>query len=54
MVFGASRVPANPRLETEDPFLPMFYPETEFSSDVDRQNSVTSKPFSGQSHMGNG
>jgi hypothetical protein len=27
---------------------------TEFSSDIDRQNSVTSKPSSGQSHIGNG
>jgi hypothetical protein len=33
---------------------PLFYPETEFSSDVDRQNSVTSKPISGQSCMSNG
>jgi hypothetical protein len=30
---------------------PLFYPETEFSSKVDLQNSVTSIPFSGQSHM---
>jgi hypothetical protein len=34
--------------------LLQFCPETEFSSDVDRQNSVTSKPFSGQGHMSNG
>jgi hypothetical protein len=34
--------------------LPLFYAETEFSSDIDRQNSVTSKPFSGQGHMSNG
>jgi hypothetical protein len=27
---------------------------TEFSSDVDHRNSVTSKLFSGQSHMSNG
>jgi hypothetical protein len=33
---------------------PLFYPETEFISDVDRQNSVTSKPFSRHSHMSNG
>jgi hypothetical protein len=33
---------------------PLFGPKIEFSSDVDRQNSVTSKPFSGQSHMSNG
>jgi hypothetical protein len=26
---------------------PLFCPETEFSSDVDRQNSVTSKPLVG-------
>jgi hypothetical protein len=32
----------------------LFCPETEFSSDVDRQNSVTSKLFSGQSSMSNG
>jgi hypothetical protein len=31
-----------------------FYPETKFSSDVDRQNSITSKPLSKQSCMGNG
>jgi hypothetical protein len=31
--------------------LPLFCPETEFSSGVDSQNSVASKPFSGQSHM---
>jgi hypothetical protein len=32
---------------------PLFFPETEFSSEVDFQNSVTSKPFSGQSRMYN-
>jgi hypothetical protein len=32
----------------------LFCPDAEFSSDIDRQNSVTSKPFSGQSHMDNG
>jgi hypothetical protein len=34
--------------------MPLFCPDAEFSSDVNRQNSVTSKPASGQSHMGNG
>jgi hypothetical protein len=33
---------------------PLFYPETEFSSEVDIQNSVTSKPLSGQGRMSNG
>jgi hypothetical protein len=33
---------------------PLFCPEIEFSSDVDHQNSVTSKLLSGQSHMSNG
>jgi hypothetical protein len=33
---------------------PLFCPETEFSSEVDLQNFITSKPFSGQSHMHNG
>jgi hypothetical protein len=32
----------------------LFYLETEYSSDVDRQNSGFSKPFSGKSHMSNG
>jgi hypothetical protein len=32
----------------------LFCPETEFSSDVDHRNSVTSKPFSRQSRMSNG
>jgi hypothetical protein len=32
---------------------PLFCPETEFSSDVDCWNSITSKPFSGQSRMSN-
>jgi hypothetical protein len=32
----------------------LFCLETEYSSDVGRQNSVFSKPFSGQSHMSNG
>jgi hypothetical protein len=32
---------------------PLFCPETEFSSDIDHQNSITSKPLSEQSHMGN-
>jgi hypothetical protein len=53
MVFGTSGVLANPRLEIED-LSPLFCPETEFSSDVDHQNSITSKLFSGQSHMSNG
>jgi hypothetical protein len=34
--------------------LPLFYPETEFSSNIDYQNSVTSKPFGGQGHKSNG
>jgi hypothetical protein len=34
--------------------MPLFSPDAEFSSDVDRQNSVTSKPSSGQSHISNG
>jgi hypothetical protein len=34
--------------------LPLFCPEIEISSDVDCKNSVTPKPFSEQSHMGNG
>jgi hypothetical protein len=34
--------------------MPLFCPDAEFSSDVDLQNSVTFKPFSGQSYMGNG
>jgi hypothetical protein len=33
---------------------PLLCPETEFSTDVDRQNSVTSKPLSEQSRMNNG
>jgi hypothetical protein len=32
----------------------LFCPETKFSSDVDRQNSITSKPLSERSHMSNG
>jgi hypothetical protein len=32
----------------------LFCPDAEFSNEVDRQNSVTSKLFSGQSHMGSG
>jgi hypothetical protein len=34
--------------------MPLFCLDAEFSSDVDRQNSVTSKPSRGQSRMGNG
>jgi hypothetical protein len=34
--------------------MPLFYLDAEFSSDVDRQNSVTSKMASRQSRMGNG
>jgi hypothetical protein len=34
--------------------MPLFCPEAEFSSDVDRKFFVTSKPSSGQSCMGNG
>jgi hypothetical protein len=32
----------------------LFCPETEFSSEVDLQNSATSKPLSGQGHMSSG
>jgi hypothetical protein len=32
---------------------PLFYPETEFSSEVDLQNSVTSKPLSTKSCVSN-
>jgi hypothetical protein len=32
----------------------LFCPETEFNSDVDRQNSVVSKPLSEQSRLDNG
>jgi hypothetical protein len=32
---------------------PLFCPETGFSSDVDHQNSVTSKLLSGQGRMSN-
>jgi hypothetical protein len=32
---------------------PWFRPETEFSSEVNLQNSVTSKPLSRQSHVSN-
>jgi hypothetical protein len=53
-VFGASGVSANPSLEIEDLFWPLICPGAEFSSDIDRQNSVSSKPFSAQSRMGNG
>jgi hypothetical protein len=33
--------------------MPLFCPNAEFSSDVDRQNFVTSKPSTGKSCMGN-
>jgi hypothetical protein len=33
---------------------PLFHPKTEFSSDVDHQNFVTSKPLSGHSRISNG
>jgi hypothetical protein len=33
---------------------PLFCPEIEFSSEVDLQNSVISKPLSGQGRMSNG
>jgi hypothetical protein len=33
---------------------PLIYAETEFSSEVDLQNSITSKPLSGQSCVSNG
>jgi hypothetical protein len=32
----------------------LFYPETEFSSEVKIQNSITSKPLSGWGRMSNG
>jgi hypothetical protein len=32
----------------------LFCPQTEFSCDVDHQNSITIKPFSGHSRMSNG
>jgi hypothetical protein len=54
IVFGTSIVLANPSLEIEDPFCPLICPGVEFSSDVDHQNSVSSKPFSGLSRMSNG
>jgi hypothetical protein len=34
--------------------LPLFCPETEFSSDVGHENSVTSKPLSEQSRISYG
>jgi hypothetical protein len=34
--------------------MPLLCPGAEFSSDADRQNSVTSKSFSEQSRMSNG
>jgi hypothetical protein len=34
--------------------MSLFYPDAGFSSYIDRQNSVTSKPASGQSRMCNG
>jgi hypothetical protein len=33
---------------------PLFFPEIEFSSEIGLQNSVTSKPLSGQGCMSNG
>jgi hypothetical protein len=54
MVFGTSAVSANPSLEIEDPFWPLICPGAEFRSDINHQNSVSSKPFSGQSRMSNG
>jgi hypothetical protein len=33
---------------------PLFYPEVEFSSEVELQNVVTSQPFSGQGRMSDG
>jgi hypothetical protein len=33
---------------------PLFCSEAEFSSKVELQNVITSKPFSGQSRMSNG
>jgi hypothetical protein len=52
MVIETSGVLANLRLEIED--LLCHCSVWIQNSDVDRQNSVTSKPFSGQNHMGNG
>jgi hypothetical protein len=54
MVFGTSGVLANPSLEIEDPFWPLICPGAEFSCDIDRQNSISSTPFTGQSHINNG
>jgi hypothetical protein len=34
--------------------MPLFCPDAEFSSDIDCQNSITSKPSSGQSGMSSG
>jgi hypothetical protein len=34
--------------------MPLFCPDAKFSSDVDHQNFVTSKPSCRQSCMGNG
>jgi hypothetical protein len=53
MVFGTSGILANPRPEIKDLFWLLICPGAEFSSDADRQNSVSSKLFSGQSHMSN-
>jgi hypothetical protein len=54
MVFRTSGVSANLSLEIEDPFWPLICSGAEFSSDIDYQNSVSSKPFSGQSRISNG
>jgi hypothetical protein len=37
-----------------NPDLLQFCPETKISIDISRQNSVTPKPLSEQSHMSNG
>jgi hypothetical protein len=50
----ASRVWANLRLKIEDPFCCCSVQKQKFSSDVDQQNSITTKLFSRQSRMSNG
>jgi hypothetical protein len=54
MVFATFGVSANPTPDIEDPFWPLICTGAEFSSDVDRQNSVAYKAFSRQSRMSNG
>jgi hypothetical protein len=54
MVSETFGVLANLRLKIEDPLLPLLCPGAELSSDVDHQNSVSSKSSSGQHRMSNG